>query len=64
MALLYHTNKIDISSNDVVIRRIDDGDYAIALTFPDEDDTTGEAVTEVLLTEAEVKEAYDVLFNR
>ena len=64
MALLYHTSKINLNSKDVVIRPLeDDDDYVVAITFPREEDDEN-AVTEVLLTEDEVREAYDLIFNR
>lgn len=62
MALLYHRATVDLSSKDTVIRAIEDDDYAVAITFPQEEDEN--AITELLLTEEEVKEAYDVLFNK
>lgn len=63
MALLYHSMKHTLETTDVMFRYLDeDGDYKIALTFTPEEDEEG--VVEVLLTEEEVKEAYDLLFNR
>ena len=62
MALLYHRTKVDLACKDVAIRAIDDDDYQVAITFnegEDEDD-----ITELLLTEAEVRECFDVLFNK
>ena len=64
MALLYHTSKSILDSKDIVIRPLEgDGDYVVAITFPREEDDE-DAVTEVLLTEAEVREAFDLLFNK
>jgi len=64
MALLYHTSRLDINCKEVVIRPLEnDDDYVVALTFPREEDDEN-AVTEILLTESEVREAYDLLFNK
>ena len=62
MALLYHRSKVDLASKDVIIRVVEDDDYKVAITFPEEEDEN--AITELLLTEAEVREAYDLLFNK
>ena len=64
MALFYHTSTSTLDSKDIVIRPLeDDGDYVVAITFPREEEDEY-AVTEVLLTEAEVRECYDLLFNK
>lgn len=63
MASLYHKTKIDVTTKDLIIRPIEDGEYIIALTFPDEEDDD-DVITEVLLTRDEVQECYDNVFNR
>ena len=64
MALFYHTSTSTLDSKDIVIRPLEgDGDYVVAITFPREEENEY-MVTEVLLTEAEVREAYDLLFNK
>lgn len=62
MALLYHRATVRQETKDITIYPLDDGDYRIAINLTDEEDE--HAVTELLLTESEVKEAYDLLFNR
>ena len=63
MALLYHTEHSVVEDKNAVVRRLEDDDYDVAITF----DVGGEGeedTTEVLLTKEEVTEAYDLLFNR
>lgn len=62
MALLYYRQRGELVDDQADIRLISDPDYRVAITFhTDEDDE--DSVTEVLLSEDEVRQAYDVLFN-
>lgn len=61
MALIYHTARVTLEDSSTTIRPLVEEDYHVAITFTGEDD---EEITEILLTKDEVKEAYDVLFNR
>lgn len=62
MALIYLTKNVTLESPNAVIRKLeDDGDYAVAITYPDTEDEV--EVAEVLFTKEEVAEMYDVLFN-
>jgi hypothetical protein len=64
MALLYHTSRVTLQSKEVTIRPLEnDEDYVVAISFPREEEDE-DAVTELLLTEGEVREAYDLLFNK
>jgi hypothetical protein len=65
MALVYHTARVYVESEDIVVRAIEEEDFQIAITFQNSDpDGDEDDVTEVLLTREEVKLAYDLLFNR
>lgn len=62
MALIYVTKNLTLETHDAVIRKLeDDGEYAIAVTYPETDDEV--ELTELLFTKEEVTEMYDVLFN-
>jgi hypothetical protein len=62
MALIYLTKNVEMETEKAMIRKLeDDGDYAVAVTWPDGDDEV--EIGEVLFTKDEVAEMYDVLFN-
>ena len=62
MAYLHQRVTVDIECKDITIYAVNEGDYRVAINFPSEEEDY--EVTELLLTEAEIKEAYDLLFNR
>jgi hypothetical protein len=64
MALLYTKASVMREDSGAVVRRLEEDEYDIAITFKEEDGDGEDDVTEVLLTKEEITEAYDLLFNQ